>query len=363
MSTGAASVGAEGERGVGSKVQEGIPLPSGVRDASASASAERMKRIALLVLVFQNSTQLLLMNYSRTLPGRSYLSSTVVVCVEVLKLVASFGLLAHEHGWEWRSAWGELVEQMGDVVGTAKVGVPALIYTIQNNLLFVATSNLDAATTQLTYQLKLLTTAVFSVALLNRHLSNQQWVALVVLTAGVVLVQLGISPPDAGSAPSSVHYGSQLTGLSAVLVACLLSGFAAVYFEKILKGSNVSVWVRNIQLGSFGAVIATLGAYSKDGDAIAEHGFFQGYGTIVYLIIAVYALGGLTVAVVVKYADNILKGFATSFSVIVCAIFSILVLGMVPTSIFVLGAVLVMASVILYNSSTDYFNINSTPTN
>jgi hypothetical protein len=39
-------------------------------------------------------------------------------------------------------------EITGDVVGTMKLGVPALLYTIQNNLLFVALSNLPAATYQ-----------------------------------------------------------------------------------------------------------------------------------------------------------------------------------------------------------------------
>lgn len=43
--------------------------------------------------------------------------------------------------------------------------------------------------------------------------------------------------------------GSQFMGLLAVLVACFSSGFAGVYFEKILKESKQSVWVRNIQLG------------------------------------------------------------------------------------------------------------------
>lgn len=42
---------------------------------------------------------------------------------------------------------------------------------------------------------------------------------------------------------------SQLMGLLAVLVACFSSGFAGVYFEKILKESKQSVWIRNIQLG------------------------------------------------------------------------------------------------------------------
>jgi UDP-sugar transporter A1/2/3 len=37
------------------------------------------------------------------------------------------------------------------------------------------------------------------------------------------------------------------------------------------------------------------------------------------LVIILYAVGGLTVAVVMKFADNILKGFATSVSIIVSA--------------------------------------------
>jgi len=34
------------------------------------------------------------------------------------------------------------------------------------------------------------------------------------------------------------------------------------------------------------------------------------------------ALGGLVIAVVIKYADNILKGFATSLSIIVSTLIS-----------------------------------------
>lgn len=44
----------------------------------------------------------------------------------------------------------------------------------------------------------------------------------------------------------------KLSGFSAVLVASLLSGFAGIYFEKILKGSApVSVWMRNVQMAIF----------------------------------------------------------------------------------------------------------------
>lgn len=37
-----------------------------------------------------------------------------------------------------------------------------------------------------------------------------------------------------------------------MVIACCLSGFAGIYFEKILKGSApVSLWMRNVQMGVF----------------------------------------------------------------------------------------------------------------
>ena len=43
-------------------------------------------------------------------------------------------------------------------------------------------------------------------------------------------------------------------GLQAVTGAVLISGFAGVYFERVLKESDISVWIRNIHLGFFGAI-------------------------------------------------------------------------------------------------------------
>lgn len=58
-------------------------------------------------------------------------------------------------------------------------------------------------------------------------------------------------PSESAVAPEkeALSAGSQFVGVTAVLVACCSSGFAGVYFEKILKESKQSVWVRNIQLG------------------------------------------------------------------------------------------------------------------
>ena len=49
---------------------------------------------------------------------------------------------------------------------------------------------------------------------------------------------------------------------------------------------------------------------------------FKGYQLSVVIVVLLSSGGGLLVALVVKYADNILKGFATSVSIVVSSIIS-----------------------------------------
>lgn len=58
--------------------------------------------------------------------------------------------------------------------------------------------------------------------------------------------------------------------------------------------------------------------------------------------------GGLLVAVVVKYADNILKGFACSLAIIITCVLSIFFFGFQLSFQFTVGAALVIGSIFLY---------------
>jgi len=115
-------------------------------------------------------------------------------------------------------------------------------------------------------------------------------------------------------------------GLVAVIIACMISGLAGVYFEKVLKdsNSNASLWVRNVQLSFYSLFPAFfLGVVFKDGAEIAKSGFFTGYNGAVWTAITFQALGGIIVALVVNYADNIAKNFATSISIVISFVASV----------------------------------------
>lgn len=193
---------------------------------------------------------------------------------------------------------------------------------------------------QVTYQMKILTTALFSVLMLKRQLSLLQWGSLVLLFTGVAMVQFTNVSSHSGQ--------NHLIGLVAVCVSCLSSGFAGVYFEKMLKGSSASVWLRNVQLGIFGSTTALIGMLWKDGIEVYSSGFFFGYTPLVFSVVVQQAVGGLIVAVVVRYADNILKGFATSLSIILSCIAAVFLFDYQITVMFTAGAALVMVAIYLY---------------
>ncbi|XKL67632.1 hypothetical protein PGB90_003123 [Kerria lacca] len=305
-----------------------------------------VKIISLIVLTLQNAILSLSMRYVRTQPGDMFYSSTAVVMTEVVKCVSSLFLVYVTEALSimhfFKIVYGTIIKQPID---TLKVCIPSIVYIIQNNLLYLASTHLDAATVQITYQLKVLTTAIFAVCLLRRSLGIHQWTSLVLLLVGVGLVQ--VADVKDQKLTTNIEQ-NRVIGMIAALSACVLSGFAGIYFEKILKGSDISVWMRNVQLSIISVPAGLIHAYVEDWNNLMKNGFFFGYNYFVIYVIFLQAIGGLLVAIVVKYADNILKGFATSLAIIISCIFSMYLFDFIINFQFVVGALFVIASVFLY---------------
>lgn len=107
--------------------------------------------------------------------------------------------------------------------------------------------------------------------------------------------------------------------------------------------------MRNIQLSLLSLPLSLLTSFVSDNTEISEKGFFFGYDLFVYFLVLLQAGGGLIVAVVVKYADNILKGFATSLAIVLSCMVSIYLFSFQLTLQFSFGTILVIVSVFLYS--------------
>lgn len=166
-----------------------------------------------------------------------------------------------------------------------------------------------------------------------------------ILVTGIAFVQLANKNEKKSD---NSHEQDRLIGFAAVLGACTLSGFAGIYFEKMLKGADISVWMRNVQLSLLSLPFAAGTCLSKDFDTINNKGFFFGYDWFVCYMVVLQACGGLLVALVVKYADNILKGFATSIAIVITCIFAMIFFEFVLTWTFLAGATLVILSIFIY---------------
>jgi UDP-sugar transporter A1/2/3 len=291
--------------------------------------------VSLSLLVFQNCSAVLLMRWTQTRRGSvPYSPAAVIVVTEMVKLVVCVFAIVQQGINLHEIFKGEPLKMI----------IPAGLYSFQNNLLFVALANLEATLFQVTYQTKLLMTALLMVLMLGKRLSVKKWVALVVLFAGIVLTQL-----DAKKATKQhdADASTLSTGVIAVLASAMSSGIASVYFEKIVKNASTSLLVRNVQLAFFSIFMGFAAFPTFEGRELPD--FFNGFDRYVILLVFVQAAGGLIVAAVIKYADNILKGFATAMAIVVSGIVSYLFLDFMPTVTFLSGVLLVLGATGMYS--------------
>ena len=111
-------------------------------------ASKTLKYASLLTLTIQNTLLILSMRYSRILSGEKYITTTAVVFSEAAKMCVCLIIIFYQQD-SFKNFKDHLhhhfVEEWKD---TLKMSVPAIVYMIQNNLQYVAVSNLEAAVFQ-----------------------------------------------------------------------------------------------------------------------------------------------------------------------------------------------------------------------
>ena len=350
--------------------------------ASQPKARPRMLQLGILLAVMlQNSSYALLRAYSRGTLKETYSSSSVLLAMEVTKLVVSAYMVVTSSEPSDVPSGSPLSKYAHLLRRSLKMAVPAVIYLAMNLLSFVALARIDAATFSIAAQLKVLTTAAFSVALLGRSLHVRKWRALLTLTLGVVLISAETKPKVrrrsaqiCGAAPSAQFPSAQFpsatfltrrtppppqssqiswsgewaVGFGAVLAEVVLSGFASIYFERVLKSADevYSVWDRNFQLAVWSIAIYTPMMLRDNPTAP-----FAGWSAVAAVCAAVGALGGVLVALCLKHADSVTKTIATTGAIVLTTLVNAAFLDGPMSLAVATGALLVVLSVFSFNDN------------
>lgn len=315
--------------------------------------AWRLKLILLLAVMLQNTAYALVRRFSRGHLHETYSASSALFVMEAAKLLLSAVMVVQSDEPSDVPTGSALSKYAHLLSRSGKMSVPAIIYLVMNLLGFLALGHIDASTFSIVSQMKVFSTALFSVTLLGRQLAPRRWRALLSLTLGVVLISSECSPSKlqhASAAADAAAWRSFAIGMGAAVGDVALSGFACIWFERVLKATDetYSVWDRNFQLAAWSAAIyAPLMVYDN------PHNPFVGWSWVACACAAVGALGGVLVALSIKHTDSIMKTIATTGSIVLTTTLNAAFLHGPLNLAIVIGALVVVVAVFSYNDQGD----------
>jgi UDP-sugar transporter A1/2/3 len=304
-----------------------------------------IRLVVLVVLCLQNSLFTVIRRYSQGVLKEDYSKYECLLLGEIIKMIFSAYMIGKSET-EDNKQQGLQARLKYLVMTSRKMIFLALIYGAMNILSFVSLRNIGAGVFTVFAQCKILTTATFSTIILQRKYSSTKWRALLALVAGVLLFSEPIWS-NVANLTASTDNASPMVGIAAVLIEVTLSGFASIYFEKVIKTSqSLTIWERNFQLAMASVPVYLAFMASENGGPVGLGG---GWSWIALLVSCLGAAGGLLVALSIKYGDSILKTLATTGAIILSSVLDHMFLGGPLTAIMMIAGAQVIISICNYS--------------
>ncbi|KAF9767864.1 hypothetical protein IL306_014907 [Fusarium sp. DS 682] len=252
-----------------------------------------------------------------------------------------------------RTFWGYV---RGEVRNDVRFGFYnlALLYILINNSIFLSYKMADPGTIQLTKSGVTLITALVMMATLNQQLSKIQWMAITMQLSGLVVTQY---QPGKGALYSFDTY-------ALLLFQVFISASSGVYNQVLLKADDSSLHANNMILYASGTAVNLACHITIKCISPSEPSFFEGYGSIdAILVIASNVFIGLAITAVYKYADAIIKCFATAFATGILLFIAPLISNTTLSFLVVPGTLIIFVASWLYmeNPPAKPTNTNSKP--
>ena len=248
-----------------------------------------------------------------------YNVATVVLFGEVAKLLAS--VCIHSG----KDSFMDLVHQMKSGKNLLFYYlVPAVLYCIYNNLLYVSLAGFDPASYYVLMQFRMVITGVLFQFIFKKQLKKMQWISLIILTIGCIIKQLKLNGSDGLFFEVNIY-------LFFIFVQMLCSCFAGVYTESILKsrGLGVPIMVQNVffYIDSIFCNLVLLAYNGQISTFLNYENILPVLNPKVISIIFLTTVIGITVSLFLRYMNSILKIFASACGMIFSAVFSLILFG------------------------------------
>ncbi|KAL2876535.1 hypothetical protein SGCOL_008110 [Colletotrichum sp. CLE4] len=230
----------------------------------------------------------------------------------------------------------------------------ALFYVLINNSIFVSYKMADPGTIQLTKSGVTFITALVMIATLNTKISKIQWIAILMQICGLMVTQY--NPTTGTTYPFSTYF--------ILLFQVFLSASSGVYNQALLKTDDSSLHADNMILYGAGAAMNLLCHLVIKTLKADEPGFFEGYtsfGAIMVIVSNVFI--GLAITAVYKYADAVIKCFATAVATGILLYVSPILFGTSLSFLVLPGTVVVFVASWLYMDNPPPKDPNPAPTN
>ncbi|POM78421.1 UDP-N-acetylglucosamine transporter [Phytophthora palmivora] len=197
--------------------------------------------------------------------------------------------------------------------------VPALLNALESNLNYVVLRYLDAATVSVLWNLKILLTAVLFRYVLKQPLTELHKLAIALLILGVLTSQ-----SDRFQQIGSNSEVNKTRRDAVVMCECI----CRVDVEAAVK---LSILV------------------AKHGKLLLSGGMFDAYSVWTVVVIVVNSIGGIFMACILKYLDNIACVYSHSMAMMLTTLLSMIFFSFSPSLEFACGLGVLVISMYLYH--------------
>jgi solute carrier family 35 (UDP-sugar transporter), member A1/2/3 len=168
--------------------------------------------------------------------------------------------------------------------------------------------------------------------LLGDPMNELQWVTIVLLCIAIMNAQY-----------DETLSGTKMSGSAYAMLALhvCITAASSVWNQKVLQGSRVALHLQNLILYTYGLIFALFSyifmeepLHKMSTSAVSVHlpseptvqwrqkGFLEGYTPLAILLVLSQAFTGLAIAALIKYADTIVRSFASSVSMALLVLLS-----------------------------------------